>query len=303
MTLGLRSIYVIPSHQGCWFLLMFAVIWLLGTNYQNNLILGTAFLLLGIFLVSIFHAFFNLAGLRFEAVAGSAVFAAESAAFTISVSGTGERRYRNVTLCLASAPKNQVAIDLLEQRRARVQLFQPMPQRGKYPLDRILVETRYPFGLIRAWAWIRLDADTIVYPTPYEAEHTSGDAAGSESGGQRAQIGGEDFFGFASYQPGAPLSQVAWKHYARGAGLHLKEFAHFYQEQSWIDWQDWSGFGDEQRLSAMCARVIALSDAGHEFGMRLPGKILTPDSGETHRTNALTALALFNFKSDTIGHD
>jgi len=53
----------------------------------------------------------------------------------------------------------------------------------------------------------------------------------------------------------------------------------------------------------MCARVIALSDAGHEFGMRLPGKILTPDSGETHRTNALTALALFNFKSDTIGHD
>src|SRR3954468_16864604 len=60
-----KTIYVFPGKQGAGFLFVVLLIWILGTNYQNNLILGFSFFLISVMLVSIIHAFKNLLGLTF----------------------------------------------------------------------------------------------------------------------------------------------------------------------------------------------------------------------------------------------
>ena len=77
MVLNRKNLYTFPNFTGLIYLLITAVIWLLGTNYQNNLILGLSYLLVSIFVVGILHAFANLAGISIRFVGARPAFAGE----------------------------------------------------------------------------------------------------------------------------------------------------------------------------------------------------------------------------------
>lgn len=289
---GVRSIYVLPSRQGWMFLLLVLIIWLLGTNYQNNLILAAAFMLISLHFVSLFHVWRNVSGLVFEAVSVDGVFVKERAAFIVRVSSKSPRHYRHLRLTLMCSPPQRYVVDIPVGGECRLQL-EPLAQaRGQLPLPVIRVETSYPFGLVNCWTWIRLKMSAVVFPQPVAAQ--AADSASSQTGQkENLQAAGDDFYGFATYQAGAPLSRVAWKHYARGAGLHLKEFGGAEGSDLWIDWQSWKRLDMESCLSAMCFQVLEQSKAAAIYGVRLPDRIVAPGAGEQHKLEALTALAFY----------
>jgi len=64
--LNRKNLYTFPTPMGFAYLLLGLLIWLLGTNYQNNLILSLSYLMLSLFVVVILHSYFNLAGLIIE---------------------------------------------------------------------------------------------------------------------------------------------------------------------------------------------------------------------------------------------
>ncbi|EOG7035816.1 hypothetical protein ACLH5N_004693, partial [Aeromonas salmonicida] len=45
MTLGRRSLFILPTRMGLLYLLVMSAIYLLGTNYQNNLVLLVSYCL------------------------------------------------------------------------------------------------------------------------------------------------------------------------------------------------------------------------------------------------------------------
>ena len=51
LTLTQQRIYILPSRLGLWFAVLVVLLYLLGTNYQNNLILLLSFLLIGLLLL------------------------------------------------------------------------------------------------------------------------------------------------------------------------------------------------------------------------------------------------------------
>jgi uncharacterized protein (DUF58 family) len=51
--------------------------------------------------------------------------------------------------------------------------------------------------------------------------------------------------------------------------------------------------GTEQRLSHLCYWALEYDGSNTEYGLRLPGVLIEPDSGERHRDQVLQALALF----------
>ncbi len=293
VTLRHRSIYVLPSRAGLGFLLTIVVLWLLGTNYQNNLILGTSFLLLSLFFVSVIHAFRNLSGLRISAGNSPPVFAGESA--NVNIQLTHAPRSRHLALTLELASYSHVQVDLGDNPTAVVSLSQPVERRGWYRPDRILISSRYPLGIVYAWSWIFVDARVLVYPRPLETQRViSGAAEGEEQEeGQRSVAGAaDDFQGFSRYQPGASQAQIAWKQYARGAGLHLKDYQGTLADSSWLDYADISG-DTERRLSGLCFFALEWHRQGREFGLRLPDREIAPASGEAHLQSVLRALALY----------
>ena len=48
----------------------------------------------------------------------------------------------------------------------------------------------------------------------------------------------------------------------------------------------------ERKLSRLCAWVLQADRLGLDYGLRLPGKVISPGSGETHKRECLEALAL-----------
>lgn len=293
VTLRHRTIYVLPSGAGLGFLFTVLVLWLLGTNYQNNLILGASFLLLSVFFVSVIHAFRNLSGLRISAVHSPPVFAGESANLNIQL--TRAPRSRHLALTLELVPFSHVQADLGDNPTRVVTLSQPVERRGWYRPGRLLISSRYPLGLVYTWSWVFVDARVLVYPRPLETSRAlTGAAEGDEQEEGRRRVAGaaDDFQGFSRYQPGAPQAHIAWKQYARGAGMHLKDYVGTLADSTWLDYADMMG-DTERRLSGLCYLALEWHRQGREFGLRLPGLEIAPATGEAQLQSVLRALALF----------
>jgi uncharacterized protein (DUF58 family) len=86
---------------------------------------------------------------------------------------------------------------------------------------------------------------------------------------------------------------VAWKQYARGAPLLVKEYSALGAELRLFDFTALPALETEAKLEQL-SRWIVDSDAhGERYALRMPGHELTADSGPQHLHECLQALAMF----------
>lgn len=291
-----RTIYVFPGRQGLAFLFTILLIWLLGTNYQNNLILGLAFFLTSLMLVSVIHAFKNLLGLVFMPDATRHVSVGEAAPFDILLSSAYKTHHHGLILSVEDA--EPVFVDLSPGQTLRVSLSLVAKRRGWAKLPRITLKSYFPFGLIRAWAYIELDHRALIFPRPITSDKPPLGVGEGAEGTFTSMQRGDEFQGFQTYQPGSPISQIAWKQYARGAGMHLKDYRALQSEHYWLDWHLMNVRDTELALSQLSYWVNYFADRNMEFGMRLPNTTVDIGVGDVHRLSALTALALFGWTKE-----
>jgi uncharacterized protein (DUF58 family) len=181
--------------------------------------------------------------------------------------------------------------ELYEHEAATVRLYVKARRRGRFRPGRMLVETHYPLGLLRAWSWVDLDARALVYPRPlFEALPRPG-AGPREEGELTDPQGSDDFVDIRDYRAGDPPRHILWRSYARGASLAVKQYASYQEARLWLDLD--AERGDlEERLSRLTGHVLLASRLDREFGLRLGATVLGPARGEAHRERALRALAL-----------
>ena len=291
-----RTIYVFPSKQGLAFLFTVLLIWLLGTNYQNNLILGLSFFLTSLMLVSVVHAFKNLLGLTITPEARQYAAVGELAPFDIQISSAYGSAHHGLLLRLDN--EDPIRADLISGKPTQVRLNANARYRGWLKLPRIVLKSYFPFGLIRAWAYIELNHRALIFPRPIACDQPPLGAGQGEEGIYVSALRGDEFQGFQTYQPGSPLSHIAWQQYARGAGMHLKDYRALQSEHYWLDWQALNVHDTELGLSNLSYWVNHFADKNIEFGLRLPNVTIEIGAGDVHRLNALTALALFGWASE-----
>ncbi|BFM15380.1 DUF58 domain-containing protein [Maricurvus nonylphenolicus] len=296
VTLDNKKLFIFPSKAGFGFLGFAALLWLVGTNYENNLILGLAFTLTALFVVTILHTFSNLSGLQLEFVSSSSVFLGDDGEVELLLQrpmqkGGKSQGYENILVGFPTG--GQTITDLIEDDQVRIKAFVPTCQRGWFNPGRLLVESRFPFGIIRCWTWLDMDMQILVYPQPLAAGKPPPSEVSGDEGEFHCEHGAEDFYGFKSYQPGESLKQIAWKQYARGGDLYTKEYATHRDQHLWLDWDSLEGMGREERLSRLCFWVLEISKTQQEYGLRLPGVEIVPGTGLPHKQAVLKALALF----------
>jgi uncharacterized protein (DUF58 family) len=291
IVLGHRNIFIIPNQQGLGFLIVLALMFIGAINYEASLAFALVFLLLGVFVLSIFYTFRNLAGLHVSAVPGSSVFAGEKAEITVILNRHGERSYESVQVGYAGSRK-QLA-DLIDTREARLRLYVPTTQRGWFNPGRLVVETVFPFGICRAWSLPDLDLRALVFPRPVACDLDWLLSNQQHSGNTTVARGNDDYHGLRGYREGDSLKHVAWKIFARGQGMHTKEYSSNMDEKVWLRWDMFGDMGAEDRLSRLCWCVISLDAAGIDYGLELPALRMPPAKGHGHYAAALQALALF----------
>ncbi|MFT6433867.1 MAG: hypothetical protein ACJAVI_001910 [Candidatus Azotimanducaceae bacterium] len=291
VTLNQGNVFILPTREGVYFTFLIVFMVLAGINYQNSLVFGLAFLLFSMLMVSILHTYRNLSGITLQSAGSKPAFAGDDVEFDVNLTRAGVRTYEALQL---GWQKNEVTeADLLEEEQCLVNLFLPTKQRGVLDPGRLLIQTRYPVGLFRAWSWVDLDMTVLVYPRPVVAGPIPGALSSSGEGDALQRDGVDDFYGFRDYQSGDSLRHVAWKNYARSDDLLLKEFAAHVDRRIWIDWEYLAGDEVEVRLSKLCYWVVQLAATQDEYGLRLPGTEVAPGRGLAHRNELLHQLATF----------
>jgi uncharacterized protein (DUF58 family) len=288
-----RNIFIFPSKAGFVFLLFVMLLWLLATNYENNLVFALTYLLISLFIVSILHTYSNLSGLQLSLVGNHPAYREEDVAFELLVEKHNSRAYENIILSWPSS--SPAVINLAGQDQQRVTLHVPAQRRGLLSPGRLLVETRYPLGLLRAWSWLDLNASALVFPAPVKAGPPPLQAGSLDQGDQINVSGNDDFYGFRQYQPSDPLKQVSWKHYAKGQGLLSKSYSETATQTLWFDWEHLPGLDRESRLSRLCYWVLEAAKRQDDYGLRLPGIEIPPGQGRHHKNKLLRELALFEW--------
>lgn len=286
-----NKLFVFPSAAGFAYFFVLVVLWLLATNYQNNLVFGIAVLLSSMFVTAILHSYANLAGLELQFFGAEPVFAGQDALFGISISHSGKRPRHNIRLSFKGGSVEVVDPEFKLQNNVFVCIS--TARRGWFKPGRVRVESVYPLGLLRVWTYLDLDCQVLVYPKPISSsvnhnQHTSADDGHLINGN-----GSDDFIGLKTYQEGEPLQQVAWKQYASEKGLFSKQYGDAVDEQSWLNWDFFAGQDTEQRLSRLCGQALDLAKRPVDYGLKLPGVVIAPGRGESHLRQTLTALALF----------
>lgn len=291
--LGRRRVYILPTREGLLFAVMLVVMLLGSVNYNNSLGYMLTFLLGSLALVSILHTWRSLAGLTVRAGRVQPVFAGGLARFSVCLDNRAQPARHALTLRRhQAAPDDRVCTRLAANQTRCVELAVPAPVRGWLPLGRVVLASRYPLGLFRAWANLDLGAKALVYPAPRGRRGLPPSllAAQRESGVQGS--GGDDFAGFRDYLPGDSPRRVHWKAAARGQGMPVKLFGGGGACDLELRWQDVQG-APEARLAQLCRWVLDAERQGHRYALAIPGTRIGPASGEAHLHRCLRALALF----------
>jgi len=159
-----KNIFILPSVTGVCFLLLVFLLWLLGTNYQNNLAIILAFLLLSLMHTCMFYTYASLSGLSFEVVSVSPCFLGESAQVQCRVHSRSGRTHHNIQVS-----GENVLLREFTQHKQKPQLITLLispDHRGNYRAKRIRVASHYPLGLLTAWSQLDMDISVLTYPKP-----------------------------------------------------------------------------------------------------------------------------------------
>ncbi|MEP7061504.1 MAG: DUF58 domain-containing protein [Betaproteobacteria bacterium] len=286
-------IYILPTRRGMAMLGTLLVMLLASLNYGLSLGFAVTFVLGGLVAAALLHTFRNLSGIEVKPLGAGETFAGGRLAFAIALDGGINARE---AISLHAGDGDGVRVDVPAAAVLTLAIERDAPRRGRLALGRLTLSSDFPLGLWRGWAYIHFPLAGVVFPAP----ETGAPPLPPGTSGPDAYAAGRsddaDLAGLREFQHGDPLSRVAWKAVARGAGWYSKQF-----EGSGgggplaLDWSALPPSLDtEARLSRFAAWVLAAEHAARAFGMSIPGAMLAPALGREHRRAALTALALYD---------
>jgi uncharacterized protein (DUF58 family) len=292
--LSRTNLFIFPNLRGISFAFILAAMWVLGTNYQNNLILAAAFFLASIYVVGILKTFSNLAQLNIRYSGCSECFAGDDMLMHFRVNNFKRTWSESVSFRWDSdgAVAARMSFAALSESGELIVAL-PCPKRGRVHPPKMLIECVYPLGIIRCWTWLKWDINSVVYPKALKAPLGSAMVADDDGDGLHPVKGGDDFQGLKTYIPGDSLKRIAWKAYAREQGLHAKDFSQSLSQELWLDYDSLTQYQPEERLSILCFWVMHFYYENENYGLSLPSIEISPATGEHHRRSCLNALALF----------
>jgi uncharacterized protein (DUF58 family) len=285
-----RRVYILPTAPGVGYATMVLVMLIAGINYGNSIALFLTFLLAGFALVAMHQCHRNLVRTSLISAAAFPTFAKTRGTLRAVLQNDASFMRYGIEI----EPRDQDASQGDIRPRAQVQIDAGIdaPVRGILRIDRLKISTTFPFGLFRAWGWMHMPIDMIVYPRAHGALPMPMDS-GFKSG-QRSQglAGADEWLGLRPFREGDSPRQVAWKSYARGAPLLVKEYSAMGAELRMFNFSGLEKLTVEARLEQLARWVVDAETRGERYGLIIPLQRIEPDTGPQHRHRCLTALAL-----------
>ncbi len=288
-SLSQKNLYIFPSRVGFVFLALLVLMLVTAINYQSSLIYLFTFILGALFFISIWLCFLNVSGLQIQSPERAECFSGENRPFHIQLVSPD---HAIQALIVSVHTDDSQTIDVDSSKPRQLTLYDKPSRRGLSTLKQFRIESVFPFGLVRVWSWIKLDAQVVVYPKPIPLTVDRLGTSESSQGDSRQKT--DEQTEIRSYRPGDTSSRILWKQLAAKDRLAVREHEWATTDSRWIRWEDYPVSDPELRLCHMCHDVLSASERREAFGLSLPDKIINPTQGERHKKLCLEALALFS---------
>ena len=297
VTLTQRNVYILPTGAGWMLAITLLVLLIASINFQLNLGYLLTFLLAGSAVVGMHLCHATLRGLTLHLLPPEPQFLGSSTAFEIQLTSTRASTRYGVGVAVHGSGQ-WVWTDVPAEGSAAVHVAFRPERRGLHPVPTLTAETRFPLGTFRVWTLWRPAAEVLVYPQPEipAPPLPAGEPRAGGAGSASAQGIGE-FDGVRAYRRGDPLKLVVWKKAAKSLGtgtddLVSRDAQQAQRQELWLDPGATGLMDPEARLSRLTSWVLQADRLGVEYGLRLPGGEIAPDSGAAHQRRCLEALAL-----------
>lgn len=283
-----KNLFILPTAAGVVFGLLLLIMLLTGINYQNSLIYLITFMLGAVFVGAMYQTHRNLSGLELTLVQAGEGFAGDDIPFRLrAVAGKDDA----IAFALSGEGKWVRVSHVPSGQSTDITLLLPSERRGYLRPDRIRIETRFPFGLLKAWSWMRPVSAAMVFPRPIVAPEV---VSAVEDGDQVASTRspeGNDHAELRPWREGDMSQRVMWKRFARSGQMVVADWEADRGSPHWLDFNAFAGADHELRLSYLSWLVLEREKSGARFGLNLPGQVIEPDSGPAHAGRCLRALA------------
>lgn len=294
-----RRVYIFFTRQGLLFAATLLVMLLGAVNYTNSMAYLLTFLLASLLLVCILHTYRNLRGLVIKLAEPEAVFAGGTAGFPLLFDNRSgyDRPALQVRVHPARRKRKAgtaagIQFDLRAGELRSLDLEVSAQKRGLLRLDRLLLSTGFPLGLLRAWSYLDTAPVCVVYPRPGGSAELP-----PEEGMESAQVigrhaGADDFTGLRAYRPGDSIRNIDWKALAREQGVLVKRFAGAGASKLTLRWDAVPhGADTEARLSQLCRWVLEAEKLGFQYALEIPDARVDHGCGADHQRVCLERLA------------
>lgn len=334
--LNLNSIFILPSGFGWSFIILSLCLFLLGTNYQNNLMLLLSYLCLSIMLLTLFYTHQNFARLALKSIPpesfhcnldGEIHLQVIPNKHTPSRACNGVLSVKWLNVVRAADTHTQQTIDgdtseFLEQsfsfalnkhsgsnknQRQSFRVPLQIPKRGLFTLGRMTIACDFPLGLYKCWTHLDFNQQVIVYAKPHEGPITINRIANTDESKSVSELSdptsSEDFYALKDYEVGQPLNRISWKHVAKNGNWVSKSFTSVQSDSYLLSMP--SNEDLETAVSALTQAVLSLTKAGswvsaeRVFGVQYKGLNIAPNHGTKHMHECLSALACLAPASNT----
>ena len=307
--MSLNSIFILPTGFGWSFIVMAFCLFLLGTNYQNNLMLLLCYLMLSIMLLALFYSHQNFARLALKAQHIQGFHCHEQGEFPVQVVAHNEHPGKccygtlqiSWLLSTSHAPNAKKIyyefplngdVSASSAQRDTLDIPLSIAHRGKYCLPRLTIACDFPLGLFKCWTHLDFKAWVTVYPEPLEGRVN---VAQQEADGEQSSLapslsGTADFYALTDYEVGQPLNRVAWKHVAKNGSWVIKQFTTSLSDNHIVSVPP--SFNVEEAVSILTHQVLLLHGQQKNYGIKYRSIDIPPSNGRAHLLACLEALAV-----------
>lgn len=289
--LGLNNLYIFPNIYGLYWILTIIVLYILGTNLEVNFTIFLSYLMLAVFLTSIFLTHFNLHGLELSTTDQNINFANIDINYKIIINS---KKYRsNIRLKFLNHLNNYKSFKNINGYE-KITINCQKRGRGIHDPDVIYGESSAPLSLLNCWFYWQPSTKIIVAPEMKKGKVNFQYLSLNEYSNfsKTEPILGEELEDFKAYEKRDKKSLIFWKLLAKSKKMQTKVYEDKTKKIKILQLDQ--SLPLEIGLKNLCFEVNNEYIKNNSYGINLENKVnILPNIGYSHYFKSLYLLATY----------
>lgn len=279
-----RRPYIIPTGFGFTFGCLAFLQLVMAISSQNNLIYLFVLSEISVALTSMFFTNYNVYRCYLQQITHDDLFARETNWLHIALASQDQKKPQQMLVRWNFSKEEFPVSDNLT-----CEVSWAPKRRGYQKIPRLIIESKFPFGLLRSWKIVRQIEEIIVFP-----ERKGSDKFPSSAIDRNSLSNQGLFRDLRTFQSNDSIRRIDWRASQRLQQILVRRFEDFEISNLEFNWEQTSHLNNtEERISQLALWVERADKSLASFELNLPGWESGVGSGKEHVRKCYVQLAIW----------